>query len=105
MKLMNSIHNTLICLNAKAYFEKESKFFNLRGQKARTLFALIQAGTDGITSLEISSWAFRTSAYIHELRNDPYNLDIQTIREEHRGGWHARYILHTSVEILNVEYN
>lgn len=99
---MNGTHNTTaMSLTCKAYFEKKSKIFELAGQKARMLAALIKAGKDGVTALELSNtWAYRTSAYVHDLRNAPYNFDIEMIREEHAGGWHGRYILHTPCEIL-----
>lgn len=98
---MTGTHNTtamsLIC---KAKLEKESKIITVKGKLAKTLKALIEAKQKGVTSLELSNtWAFRTSAYIHDLRHD-YGLDIEMIREPHQDGWHGRYILRTSVEIL-----
>jgi hypothetical protein len=69
----------------------------VRGQTARTLLALHKAGQEGVTAQEVSSWALRLAAYVLELRKR--DLKIQTIRESHPGGWHGRYVLHTSVEI------
>ena len=68
------------------------------GQEARALEALIERGAAGVTSLEVASWAYRLGAYIFDLRHD-YGLSIDTIREEHDGGWHARYVLRSPVVI------
>ena len=68
------------------------------GQEARALEALIERGAAGVTSLEVASWAYRLGAYIFDLRHD-YGLAIETIREEHDGGWHARYVLRSPVVI------
>lgn len=70
-------------------------------QVARTLAALIYKGEQGITALEMGAWAFRLGAYIHILRHE-YGLDIQTQKEEHVRGWHARYVLITHVKILDI---
>ncbi len=103
---MDCSHNTPSCLTVKAYYgDDKTKTFEITGQKARMLAALIQAGKHGVTALELSNtWAYRTSAYVHDLRNAPYNFDIEMIREEHKGGWHGRYILHTPVELLETQY-
>lgn len=68
---------------------------------ARTVIALTLAGHEGVTALEMSSWAFRLGAYVYTLKHR-YGLDIQTLREEHPHGWHGRYVLHTPVEVLDV---
>ena len=68
-------------------------------QPRRALAALINAGSQGITALEISSWAYRLGAYVHILRHD-YGLAIETLREPHDGGWHGRYVLHTPCRII-----
>lgn len=99
---MTGTHNTTaMSLKVKATFEgNQSKTFTVKGKAAKTLYHLIRVGTKGVTSLELSnSWAYRTSAYIHDLRHD-YDLDIEMVREPHHGGWHGRYILHTPCEIL-----
>ncbi|WP_206365610.1 winged helix domain-containing protein [Sphingomonas sp. AAP5] len=70
------------------------------GQEARALEALIESGAAGVTSLEVSSWAYRLGAYIFDLRHD-YGLSIDTLREEHDDGWHARYVLRTPVVIAD----
>lgn len=77
-----------------------ARHMELTGKTARTLDALVAAGQGGITAIEMSNtWALRLAAYVHDLRHA--GLDIKTTREEHEDGWHARYILHTSVELLN----
>jgi hypothetical protein len=68
-------------------------------QPRRALAALINAGSDGVTALELSSWAYRLGAYVHTLRHD-YGLAIETLREPHDGGWHGRYVLHTPCQII-----
>ena len=67
-------------------------------QEQRALAALINAGSQGVTALEVSSWAYRLGAYVHTLRHD-YGLTIETRREPHDGGWHGRYVLHTPCQI------
>jgi hypothetical protein len=75
------------------------------GQVGRTLRALVEAGPRGVTSLEISTWALRTSHYVFILRRR-HGLDIETVREPHDGpagpGTHGRYILKTPVRIIEV---
>jgi hypothetical protein len=68
-------------------------------QPRRALAALIKAGSNGVTALELSSWAYRLGAYVHTLRHD-YGLAIETLREPHDGGWHGRYVLHTPCQII-----
>ena len=68
-------------------------------QPRRALSALINAGSKGVTALELSSWAYRLGAYVHTLRHD-YGLAIETLREPHDGGWHGRYVLHTPCQII-----
>jgi hypothetical protein len=73
--------------------------FTVTGQDARTLLALVQAGPRGVTALEVGSWAFRLAAYVHRLRAGHW-LGIETVREAHPGGTHARYILRSPVELV-----
>ena len=72
--------------------------FEVKGQTAKTLTALIKAGASGVTALEVNSWAYRLGAYVHELRRR-HGLAIETQREGHDGGWHGRYVLHSSVTL------
>jgi hypothetical protein len=74
------------------------------GQEARTLRALVAAGSAGITSLDIATWALRTSHYIFKLRG--YGLVIEMERENHAGpvpGLHGRYHLRSRVELIEPE--
>jgi hypothetical protein len=70
----------------------------VRGQVAKALAALVRAGAVGVTALEMSSWAYRLGAYVHTLRRE-FGLAIETVREPHDWGWHARYVLHSPVVI------
>lgn len=67
----------------------------------QTILWLVHSGEKGITSLEVSSWAFRLADYIHTLRHD-YWLNIITIKEGHDGGHHGRYFLRDAVTILQI---
>lgn len=92
-------------VRVKLWFDGEPKQYEIKGRPAQTLLALVEAGKRGVTALELSNtWAFRLSAYIHDLRQG-YGMDIITQREEHEDGWHGRYVLVTPVEILNVKNN
>lgn len=72
--------------------------FRVKGQTARTLMALVEAGQSGITALEMSTWALRLAAYILDLRR--LGLLIQMESEPHEGGWHGRYRILSPVRIL-----
>jgi hypothetical protein len=74
----------------------------VEGQEARCLLALHEAGAHGVTSLEISSWALRTSHYVYKLRKLGLAIDME--REKHGGvapGHHGRYRLLTGIQILS----
>lgn len=73
----------------------------VRGQTAKALLALAEAGDRGVTALECGTWAYRLAAYTHFLRRD-YGLSIRTDREDHEGGWHGRHVLETPVRIVRV---
>lgn len=75
--------------------------FMVFGQTAKALVALEAAGPAGRTALEVASWAYRFGAYVWTLRHE-HRLSIETRREEHEGGWHARYVLASSVEVLEI---
>ena len=70
------------------------------GREAETVIALINAGPRGITSLEAfrAGWAVRLAAYIRDLRLMGVPIDMK--REAHDGGKHGRYVLRSSVTIL-----
>lgn len=80
----------------------DGRRFEVRGQTARTLLALVEAGDRGVTALEVSSWALRLAAYAFDLRRN-FDLDVATLREEHPNGWHGRHVLRTPVRIVRVE--
>ncbi len=79
----------------------EGQAFTVTGRIAQTLLSLIEAGPRGITSLEAfeAGWAVRLAAYVHRLRSDCC-LSIETRREPHRGGNHARYVLISAIEVM-----
>jgi hypothetical protein len=72
--------------------------FTVAGQEAKALLALVRAGSAGRTALEVATWAYRFGAYVWKLRHR-YGLAIETRRELHEGGWHARYVLVSPVTI------
>lgn len=79
----------------------DGKPFTVTGRDAFALDELLAAGLTGCTP--ISRPAPRWSAYIHALRTER-GLNIETVTEPHAGqfaGHHARYVLHSPVEILN----
>jgi len=80
----------------------DGRRFQVSGQTARTIVALVEAGDRGLTALECGAWAFRLAAYCHDLRHD-FGLDIETKRETHPGGWHGRHILRTPVRIMDID--
>lgn len=77
----------------------DSQSFTVTGQFARTLLALVEAGARGATAKELANWAFRLSHYVLILRHR-HGLSIITQWEAHDGGKHARYVLRSSVTIL-----
>ena len=80
----------------------ETREIVARGQEAKSLLALVEAGPRGVTALEICTWALRFAAYCHSLKKR-CGLLIAMIREPHPGGWHGRHILRSRVEILSIE--
>jgi hypothetical protein len=72
--------------------------FVVTGQTAKALEALAAAGDDRVTAGEAAGWAYRLAAYVHDLRR-AHRLHIETVREEHRDGWHARYVLRSPVTL------
>jgi winged helix domain-containing protein len=72
-----------------------------RGRDAWALSELIKAGPKGCTP--ITHPGPRWSAYVHKWRKR--GLTIETIHETHGGpfsGHHARYVLRSPVEVLEV---
>ncbi len=78
----------------------DGRVFEVRGQVARTLLALVAATDRGCTALELSTWALRLAHYVFCLRR--LGLEISMEREKHPGGWHGRYRLLAPVEVLEV---
>ncbi len=74
----------------------------VKGQTALALLALVKASKRGVTALEVNSWAYRFAAYCYDLRRK-HGLAIETLRETHQGSWHGRHVLHTPVEIVEVQ--
>lgn len=72
--------------------------FTVIGQTAKALAAFVAAGERGVTALEAASWAYRLAAYVHDLRHK-CGLAIETLREAHEGGSHARYVLRSPVRL------
>lgn len=76
----------------------QQKTIHLEGQNARTIIALKEAKSQGITTFQISELKLmRLSGYIGKLRNE-HNINIITIREGKRRT--ARYVLMDAVELL-----
>lgn len=75
--------------------------FTVTGQTARTLLALVKAGAAGVTALEVASWASRLSHYVMVLRHK-HQLAIPMQWEAHEGGKHGRYVLRSTVTIIEV---
>ncbi len=75
-----------------------SRNITVKGQTAKTLLVLVEAGPRGVTALEASTWAYRLAAYCHELRRK-HGLSIRTDKESHPGGWHGRHVLESDVRI------
>lgn len=76
--------------------------FSVSGQEARTLSLLVQKGKTGLVAYDFQGGPpFRLPAYCHSLIKYK-DLVIETRRENHDGGWHGRFVLHTPVEILEL---
>ncbi len=74
--------------------------FTLRGRDAWALLELIRVGEGGCTPLDTPGP--RWSGYVYNLRRQ--GLVIETITESHGGqfaGHHARYVLHSPVQIVS----
>ena len=73
-----------------------SRSITVKGQTAKALLALVEAGPNGVTALEAATWAYRFAAYCHDLRRK-HGLSIRTDKEPHSGGWHGRHVLESEV--------
>jgi len=90
--------NTKKTITVQDKYSCSPNSMTFKGRDAQTVEALMAAGDLGITSLEVSSWAFRLSAYIFNLRKEGLTIDTRT--EDHDGGSHARYVLRDSLEVV-----
>ena len=73
-----------------------------RGQEARTLLLLTEKAAAGVVAYDFRGGPpFRLPAYTWSL-NRNHGLVIETRHENHDGGWHGRFVLHTQVEIVAV---
>ncbi|MBQ0820726.1 hypothetical protein KBI52_10965 [Microvirga sp. HBU67558] len=76
-----------------------------KGRYASTLVALVRAGEKGVQPA-IDHPMPRWSHYVFWLRTH-FGVVIETINEKHAGpyaGSHARYVLRSEVNVLNVGY-
>jgi hypothetical protein len=89
-----------IVIEAIAFDSAGVRAIGAVGQEGRTLCALVQAGSHGVTALECSAWAFRLAACCHALRCE-HGLAICTDRESHPGGGYGRHVLETPVTIVS----
>ena len=79
----------------------DGKVQKVQGRDAWALLQLVAAGKSGCTP--ITHPGPRWSAYVHALRHEQ-GLNIETVNENHGGpfaGTHARYVLHSPIEILS----
>lgn len=86
----------------KVLFEVNGRMREVEGQCARALLALVSAGADGVTAIDVGGWAYRLAAYTHTLRKR-HGLVVTTEREAHPGGWHGRHVLCTPVRIHSID--
>ena len=100
---------SLLTVRARVLDGDTPRTIEAQGRYGQMLRELVNAGRRGVTSLEISSWALRTSHYVDVLRKDDrYRLRIRTDLETHhvdgmQPGRHARYFLETPVELIEPE--
>ena len=74
----------------------------VRGRNAETLLMLHEKGLRGLTAYDFAGGPpFRLSGYVMVLRGP--DLSIETLRDEHDCGWHARYVLQTPVTVSEVQ--
>lgn len=75
--------------------------FTASGQIAKVLLALVEAGEAGITPLARETWSLRLSDHVRTLKNRR-GLVIVTLWGKHDEGRHARYVLRSTVTIVEV---
>jgi hypothetical protein len=87
-------------LQVTARIPANGRISTVRGRAAWALLELLKAGATGCTPIEHPGP--RWSAYVFNLKRK-YGLEIETVYESHGGhfaGSHARYVLHSPVEII-----
>lgn len=75
--------------------------FTVSGQMAKVLLALVEAGEAGITPLAPETWSLRLSHHVRELETRQ-SLVIARMWGKHDEGRHARYVLRSTVTIIEV---
>lgn len=89
-------------LTIRARIEPDGREIELVGREAWAMQNLIAAGERGCTPIDHPGP--RWSAYIHDLRG--FGFVIETVHENHSGpfpGSHARYVLQSTVTVLETE--
>jgi len=92
----------MLTVKAKPGLGKNGPVVTLRGRDAWALLTLKAANDNGCTCID--NPGPRWSGYVHKLRKA--GIAIETIRESHGGpfpGQHARYVLRSTVDILEKE--
>ena len=75
--------------------------FTESGQVAKVLLALVHAGEAGITPLAHGTWSLRLSDHVRKLKNR-HGLVIVRFWGRHEDERHARYVLRSTVTIIEV---
>ena len=89
-------------LKVTARMLPDGQQFTCTGQEAKTLVLLKQKGAAGVEAYDFRGGPpFRLPAYCHSLIKHK-GLHIETQRVNHDGGWHGRFVLHTTIEIIAV---
>ena len=86
---------------AVIYVWPDGRLGTVRGKNARALIGLIQKRQEGFTRSDMSGWEGYLPSHISDLRK-LHRLDIQSTREPHHGGFHARYFILSPIEIREI---
>lgn len=73
----------------------------VKGKNARALIGLLQKRQEGFTRSDMSGWEGYLPSHIAELR-ERHRLDIQSTLEPYLGGFRARYVILSPVEIREI---
>ena len=87
-------------LTVKTHLLSNGTTITVQGRNAWALLELVNAGSRGCTPID--NPGPRWSGYVFNLKHN-CGLKIETRREPHHGafpGTHARYVLHTPIEIV-----